>query len=151
MRKRVYIETTIPSFCYETRRALEMVARRNWTRPWWKSRRAQFELVTSLAVIEELQLGNHPNKAAALRLVADLPLVPVEKEIGAIVNAYVAHHVMPANPKGDALRLALAAFHLSTDLCGPDRSKQSFRRPFLHRRASSYRETQTSLQVKSAR
>jgi len=111
MRKRVYIETTIPSFYYETRRASDMVARRNWTRQWWNVRRAQFELVTSLAVIEELQLGNRPNKAAALQLIADLPLVPVVNEIGAIVNAYVAHHVMPANPKGDALHLALAAFH----------------------------------------
>lgn len=35
MRKRVYIETTIPSFFVETREEPEIVARRNWTREWW--------------------------------------------------------------------------------------------------------------------
>ena len=32
MRKRVYIETTIPSFYYEVRSTPDMVARRAWTR-----------------------------------------------------------------------------------------------------------------------
>jgi len=35
MKPRVYIETTIPSFYFETRSTPEMVARRQWTRHWW--------------------------------------------------------------------------------------------------------------------
>ena len=34
MRKRVYIETSIPSFYFEVRGAPEMAARREWTRAW---------------------------------------------------------------------------------------------------------------------
>ncbi len=111
MRKRVYIETTIPSFYYETRVSVDMVARRNWTRQWWKIHHTRFELVTSLAVIEELQQGNHPNKALTLHLIRELPLVPVVPEIERIVDTYVARNVIPVNPKGDALHLALAAYH----------------------------------------
>ena len=38
-KKRVYIETTIPSFYHETRREAEMAARREWTREWWDNQR----------------------------------------------------------------------------------------------------------------
>ena len=32
---RTYVETSIPSFYFETRTEPEMVARRTWTRAWW--------------------------------------------------------------------------------------------------------------------
>ena len=46
MRKRVYIETTIPSFYYEVRSTPDMVARREWTRDWWNNQRHHYDLVT---------------------------------------------------------------------------------------------------------
>lgn len=57
MNRRVYVETTIPSFYFEMRTEPEIVARRNWTRQWWDDHRDGFELVTSAAVIEELKGG----------------------------------------------------------------------------------------------
>lgn len=107
----VYIETTIPSFYVETRQEPDMFARRQWTREWWETCRFAYELVTSEAVLDELQHGDYPNKADAIALVETLPLVPVEKEIGEIVEAYIQHQVMPRDPVGDALHLALASFH----------------------------------------
>jgi hypothetical protein len=59
--QRVYIETTIPSFYYEVRTEPEMIARRNWTRDRWDSRCQAYQLVTSVAVIGELQAGAFPN------------------------------------------------------------------------------------------
>lgn len=44
-------------------------------------------------------------------LVHDLPLVPVEPAIGEIVQTYIRHRVMPTDPGGDALHLALASLH----------------------------------------
>ena len=44
-------------------------------------------------------------------MIADLPLVPDVAEIDAIVDTYVSQHVMPADPRGDALHLALASYH----------------------------------------
>ena len=111
MVKRVYIETTIPSFYYEVRKEPDMIARREWTRGWWDNQRHHYELVTSIAVIEELEVGNHPLKASALKLIADLPILPILDPIEEIVDTYVSRHVMPNDPRGDALHLALASYH----------------------------------------
>jgi predicted nucleic acid-binding protein len=111
MRQRVYIETTIPSFYYEVRTELEMIARRNWTQSWWDSQRHAYELVTSEAVLDELEAGTFPNQEQALALLAEVPLVPVEPAIIEIVEAYIQRLVMPRDPTGDALHLALASFH----------------------------------------
>jgi hypothetical protein len=62
-------------------------------------------------VIEELQDEDYPNRAAALQVIAGLPLLPVSPAIPPIVDAYIARHVMPADPRGDALHLALASYH----------------------------------------
>ena len=60
---RVYIETTIPSFYHEVRHRTEMLACRRWTREWWDNYRLDFELVTSEAVIDELEDGDFPQKS----------------------------------------------------------------------------------------
>lgn len=112
MRKpRVYIETTIPSFYHEMRAAPDIVARRNWTRDWWAEAPARYELVTSPAVLDELSASAPERCAERLALVRDLPLLPVEPAIADIVQTYIQHKVMPMNPAGDALHLALASYH----------------------------------------
>lgn len=110
-RPRVYVETTIPSAYFELRTAPTVVARREWTRQWWESAPARDELVTSPAVLDELSAGQSERSALRLALVNDLPLVPVESAILEIVQAYVGHKLMPADPGGDALQLALASYH----------------------------------------
>jgi len=111
MHKRVYIETTIPSFYYEVRSEPEMVARREWTREWWNNQRHHYNLVTSAAVIEELSKGNYPSKEQALTLLSSLQLLSTEYSVDKIVETYIAHYVMPRNSLGDALHLALASYH----------------------------------------
>lgn len=66
MKPSVYIETTIPSFYYEVRTAPEMIARRDWTREWWDHHRARYDVFTSEAVIEELEIGTFPGKTTRL-------------------------------------------------------------------------------------
>jgi predicted nucleic acid-binding protein len=111
MSKRVYIETTIFSFLVETRAEPEMISRRNWTLEWWEEQRPHYDVVTSISVLDELEQGSHPNKKQALEFTSDLPLVPVVGAIEAIVDAYISRQVMPADPRGDALHLALASYH----------------------------------------
>lgn len=67
--------------------------------------------MTSEAVVDELSAGNYPNRDQVLSLANSLPILPVEPAIGEIVQAYIAHHVMPQDPLGDALHLALASYH----------------------------------------
>jgi predicted nucleic acid-binding protein len=110
-KSRVYVESTIPSFYHELRTAPDIVARREWTRLWWNTAPERYELVTSPAVLDELGAGMPERSAERLALVRDLPLLPVEEAIAEIVETYIRLKVMPADPAGDALHLALASFH----------------------------------------
>ncbi|MEW6236793.1 MAG: type II toxin-antitoxin system VapC family toxin [Candidatus Omnitrophota bacterium] len=108
---RVYVETSIPSFYHELRTTPDVVARRDWTRLWWNTAPAKYDLVTSPAVINELSAGVPERSAERLSLVRDLPLLPIEPAITDIATTYVQQKVMPADPAGDALHLAVASFH----------------------------------------
>ena len=111
MMKTVYVETSIPSFYYKMRTEPEMVVRREWTRQWWNLAQEQYELVTSPAVVDELERGDYQSREKCLELVESLPLLAVEPAVIDIVDTYIARHVMPSDPAGDALHLALASFH----------------------------------------
>jgi hypothetical protein len=111
MKPSVYIETSIPSFYYEVRTEPDNVARRDWTRQWWNDHRGGYDLYTSEAVIEELEGGSFPGQADALELIKGLELLDINEPIADIVANYISHHVMPNDPAGDALHLALASFH----------------------------------------
>jgi PIN domain-containing protein len=110
-KSRIYVETTIPSFYFETRTAPGIVARREWTRQWWDVAKDRDELVTSPAVLDELASGPSDRSGEWLGLIQGLPVLTIDTEIDAIVETYLRHHVMPADPAGDALHLALASFH----------------------------------------
>ena len=111
MNARIYIETTVPSFYYEVRDEPEMIARRDWTRRWWERAVSDCDLVTSAPVVDELERGDFPKREECLRLIAPLPLLAVEPAVLEIVQTYIARRVMPRNPVGDALHLALASHH----------------------------------------
>ena len=111
MKPVVYIETTIPSFYFEVRPEAEMVARRNWTREWWKSYRHLFRLVSSEGVLAELAEGDYETQEEALGLLEGIELVDVRNELADIIDVYLENHLMPKERVGDALHLALASFH----------------------------------------
>lgn len=111
MKSSVYIETSIQSFYYEVRSEAGNVARREWTRQWWGEHLAHYDADTSEAVIEELEGGMFPGRADALKLIEPLPLLDINESIADIVETYISHHIMPNDPAGDALHLAIASFH----------------------------------------
>ncbi|MGK4001761.1 type II toxin-antitoxin system VapC family toxin [Sorangium sp. So ce1036] len=111
MRRRAHVETSIPSFYFEVRPQPEMVARREWTHAWWTKASVTTEMVTSLAVVEELERGDFAAREDCLTLIAALPVLAIEPPILEIVEAYIRHRVMPADPAGDALHLAIASYH----------------------------------------
>ena len=108
---RVYVETSIPSFYHELRTTPDVVARRDWTRQWWEGAPDKYELVTSPAVINELSAGIPERSAQRLSLIRGLPVLPIEPAITDIAASYIQQKVMPADPTGDALHLAIASFH----------------------------------------
>ena len=111
MSKTVYVETSVPSFFHEARSEPEMVARRAWTRQWWAVATERYDLVTSPAVIDELERGEYPSRDDCLKLVERLELLEITPAVLDVVDTYISRHVMPADPAGDALHLALASVH----------------------------------------
>ena len=88
-----------------------MVARREWTRQWWDNHRHEFDLWTSVVVIEELMEGDYPNKSNVNSLIGALPLLPYERKIDDIVQVYINNLLMPRKTLGDAYYLAMSSFH----------------------------------------
>ena len=107
----VYIETTIPSIYYDDRPEPEMVARQHWTRQWWDGERHGYRLCTSAAVLDELRKRAHPRQEEKTRLLDGVPLLDVTDEVVEVAQVYIKNYVMPGDPVGDALHLALAAYH----------------------------------------
>ena len=111
MKLTIYVESTVPAFYHEARTEPEMIARRDWTRQWWDERSADYQLLTSVAALDELGRGDYEGKSEVLEMLERVPLLPIETPIAEILRAYVLHKVMPKDPLGDGLHLALASFH----------------------------------------
>lgn len=111
MKPRVYLETTIASAYHETRQDAETVVRRNWTRRWWDESRHGYELVSSAAAMKELQRGDYPHQTLAVDFLSQVPMLAIEDVVENAVLEYLKHHLMPSDPGGDALHLAVASVH----------------------------------------
>jgi len=88
-----------------------MVARRQWTREWFDAVTKVDELVTSAAVLDELQRGSFPGREPAIHMTRKLTPLQVSAEVLEIVREYIERKLMPLDPSGDALHLAVASFH----------------------------------------
>ena len=109
--KRIYIETTIPSFYYTLRTDAESRVRQKWTRQWWNEYAGIFTLTSSVAVLEEISRGTSDKIQDRLDLLKDVELLPITGYIENIARIYIDRLVMPQDPSGDALHLAIASFH----------------------------------------
>ena len=110
MNRLIYVETSIPSFYFETRPGAQMQARREWTREWWDYSKWQDHLVSSLWVLRELEDTPEPKRTECLTLLEGITLLKSAPEIDRMVDAYIEHKVMPADADGDARHLAVATF-----------------------------------------
>ena len=111
IRNIVYIETTIPSFYHTLRSDPESIARRNWTREWWDVHAAHCQLTTSAAVIAELMRGTGTLTQTRIQLLDGVMLLPITQEVKLIAEVYIERFVMPRDPEGDALHLAVASYY----------------------------------------
>ena len=105
------VETSIPSFYFDSRRDVEMQARRKWTRLWWSLPKFEITLVTGFPVLAELDQAPSPKREQSLALIRDLEVLASDPEIDEIVAVYLAHKLMPTEALGDAHHLALASYH----------------------------------------
>ena len=110
MNQLIFVETSIPSFYFETRPEPQNQARRIWTRQWWELAKWQDELVSSLWVLRELEDTPEPKRTDTLTLLSDIRLLQTTPEIDTLVEHYLEHKIMPADADGDARHLAVATY-----------------------------------------
>lgn len=133
MKRTVYIETTIPSFYYETRDEAVFAAMRQWTREWWDAERSAYRCFTSDAVINEVESGDHPEKQRKLTLLGSLDLLEIQMDLEEIVEVYLANFLMPKDELGDAL-VSQNGFSADLELSASGECKQAGPYP-AHQRA----------------
>lgn len=114
--KRVYIETSIPSYLTaRPSRDVRAAAWRELTIQWWETARSRYDLCTSEVVVAEASEGN-PEAAERRRAVLrGIPELPVDAEVESLAGKLIAGGGFPAMAELDALHVALAAVH-SVDL-----------------------------------
>ena len=73
--------------------------------------RGEYDVVVSEAITDELSHPDFPHSQDALGMVVDIPRIEIVDEVRDIVKVYISRSIMPQNPVGDALHLALASYH----------------------------------------
>lgn len=108
---RIYVDTTIPSAYHTSRTDPAMLKRREQTRRWWEVAAADCELVTSPAVLRELARGRSHLVPLRFALLGELTLLLHDEEVDRTAALYIQHRIMPRDPEGDAMHLALASHY----------------------------------------
>jgi len=107
----VYVETSVPSFYFETRSSARFMHWRDVTRRWWDQHRPRYELVTSNIVIRELEHAPADKARQMLELIADVPRLAAVPGLEETVRFYLEHQLMPKSAEPDAFHLALVSLH----------------------------------------
>jgi hypothetical protein len=62
-------------------------------------------------VLDELRRGDFPGRDDCLAMLEMIEMLELDDPVFEIVEAYLANKLMPSDPFGDALHLALASYH----------------------------------------
>ncbi|WP_417912578.1 type II toxin-antitoxin system VapC family toxin [Candidatus Electronema sp. TJ] len=108
MKEKVYLDSTIPSYCFDQRESLQAFS--EVTKRWWSEMAASYDIFISDAVLQELNKGDYPRKAEIVAFVSHVPLLPSVPELEQVVEFYIANRVMPRSLVGDAVHLAYASW-----------------------------------------
>ena len=109
MKKSVYLDTTIPSYYYDTREQTAFLTRE--TRRWFRQEAPLYRVVVSEATLVEAATGAYESKAKMVAFIQKWPALKYDPLLTEIAATYVEHRLMPAEFGGDALHLAYASFH----------------------------------------
>ena len=108
---KVYLETSFFSACATTRTDVDSQSWRGRSLSWLKTQALRHQLFISAEVIAELSAPTYPSRQAALEFAADIPLLAINEEVLALGQLLIEQRVMPGPLKGDALHVAIAAYH----------------------------------------
>ncbi|MFW6162458.1 MAG: type II toxin-antitoxin system VapC family toxin [Planctomycetota bacterium] len=108
----VYVETTIPSYlAARPSRDLIVAAHQQVTWEWWQTRRQEYELFVSTAVIGEIGRGDPEAAARRLGFVDGLPVLQPVDEIRTLATAYERELGLAPSARTDLVHLAYAVLY----------------------------------------
>lgn len=109
MKPRVYVETTVVGYLTSWPSGdLIFAGRQKITRDWWRYASSAFELIVSELVHHEASVGDPRAIRDRLEVLANLPVLAVNRRAEDLARALVAKGAVPASEPRDALHIALA-------------------------------------------
>ena len=109
MRKKVYLDTTIPSYLFDERADLKYPC--EITKKWWQEESDDFDIFTSTETVIELDKGNYPKKQQVMEFIANLMILPQVLPIYSFAKVYIENFLMPKGLFGDAIHLAYSSYY----------------------------------------
>jgi len=108
-KKRVYIETTIPSvITARPSRDIRNLYRQEISREFWEYERHKYDLYISEYVLKECAKGDKDAAKRRLELIKDIQLLPTSKEVEELAEKYFKFLNIPQKAKTDCFHLAIS-------------------------------------------
>src|SRR4051794_11482487 len=111
---RVYLESSFASYLAAAPRENRdpiAAAHQQITIEWWFRRRADFDLVVSQVVIDEVQTGDPTLAKSRLEIVDSLPRLRVTDQVTDLALKILSKGLLPQKAFPDALHIATATVH----------------------------------------
>jgi hypothetical protein len=110
--KRVYIETTIPSYLAALpSRDLLQAARQQITHDWWNNERQKFALCISQIVLDEAMAGDADAAQRRQPFLQDLPLLDLTEAVDGVAKSIMDTGLLPQKAMRDAVHIAVSSVH----------------------------------------
>ena len=112
MTKRIYVETTIPSYlAAKPSRDLLQAARQQLTHDWWDNERSNYDLCVSETVVDEVAAGDADAAARRLVFIENLPLLDLTDAVNDVAKKILESGLLPPSAARDAIHIAVSAVH----------------------------------------
>jgi len=109
VKKRVYLDTTIPSHHFDVRAETAFLA--TVTKRWFKTEARHYNIFVSEATLVEISAGRYPHKQRILRFAEKRKVLRSHPILEQIVEVYIRNLLMPEDRGGDGLHLAYASYY----------------------------------------
>ncbi|MBE5229834.1 MAG: type II toxin-antitoxin system VapC family toxin [Microcystis sp. M048S1] len=112
MSETVYIETSILGYLTaRPSRDIVVAANIEVTKEWWNTRRGDFQLYSSQAVVKETSQGDVVIASQRLEILANLSLLDLNQAVLDLAEQFLERSNLPAKADIDAVHIAAATVH----------------------------------------
>ncbi|BBH39651.1 MULTISPECIES: type II toxin-antitoxin system VapC family toxin [Microcystis] len=112
MSETVYIETSILGYLTaRPSRDIIVAANIEITREWWNTRRGDFQLYSSQAVVKETSQGDVAIASQRLEILGNLSLLDLNQNVLDLAERFLERSNLPTKADVDAVHIAVATVH----------------------------------------